>query len=187
MLHDSCRQCAKYSQPRQFLPYAIATQQEQQLINQILAAQDPVAPNTPRREPPEEKIDKSIPAPPAEEAEEEVPEQVRKQWLSTLRGFAQSHYSYETARANDTSGTVNVAMLTRLSCYWPLIRMTLNARGAISRFHTALRLLGQNDKAAQKTCQRQFDDLEIMAIQPLAVSNYTLHGLNRHSCRRLLN
>ena len=113
MFYDSARQHAEFAQPQQFLPHAIVTPQEKQLLDQILAEREPVVPNTPRREAPDEEEDaihdNALPAPTAEEPEEEIPDQVRKQWLSFLGAFAQSKHSFDQGRTNAAPIAVKLA------------------------------------------------------------------------------
>ena len=70
---------------------------------------------------------------------------------------------------------VNPSLLSALPCYWPLVRMTLNAKSAINRFRVSLRrmyfnekLQGASDEDALRIVHDQANELELMALTPLA-------------------
>ena len=75
----------------------------------------------------------------------------------------------------DENFEVNPSLLSALSCYWPLVRLTLNAKTAINRFRVSLRrvyyndkLQGASDENALRTVHTRANELELMALTPLA-------------------
>ena len=102
---------------------------------------------------------------------EEVPEDVRQNWHTALESFLKEYQSYPV----NQNFVINPSLLSALPCYWPLVRMTLNAKGAINRFRVSLRriyynekLQGASDENALRTVHDQANELELMALTPLA-------------------
>ena len=102
---------------------------------------------------------------------EEVPEDVRQNWHTALESFLKEYQTYPV----DENFEVNPSLLSALPCYWPLVRMTLNAKAAINRFRVSLRrmyynekLQGASDENALRTVHNRANELELMALTPLA-------------------
>ena len=124
-----------------------------------------------RDEPDNQETTKPEQPTPAQEGLEEVPEKVRADWRRTLAQFVEELPTYP----RDQPFQVNTTMLSMLPCYWPLVRMTLNAKGAINRFRSAAKRLfhnaqlqGHTGDGALAIVQCQANEIELMAIRPLA-------------------
>ena len=69
----------------------------------------------------------------------------------------------------------NPSLLSALPCYWPLVRLTLNAKAAINRFRVSLKRMNYNallqeasDENALRTVHNQANKLKLMVLTPLA-------------------
>ena len=158
--------------PSSLLKYAIPGDTDKPYLPQLHERLPEAAPVTPRKPPPAEQGD---PLPPPEALApakvEEVPEDVRQNWHTALESFLKEYQSYPV----NQNFVVNPSLLAALPCYWPLVRMTLNAKGAINRFRVSLRriyynekLQGASDENALSTVHDQANELELMALTPLA-------------------
>ena len=68
-------------------------------------------------------------------------EDVRQNWHTALKSFLKEHQTYPV----NENFEVNPSLLSAL-CYWPLVRLTLNAKTAINRFRVSLKRVYYNDK-----------------------------------------
>ena len=154
------------------LKYAIPGDTDKPYLPQLHERLPEAAPVTPRKPPPAQQGD---PLPPPEALApakvEEVPEDVRQNWHTALESFLKEYQSYPV----NQNFAVNPSLLAALPCYWPLVRMTLNAKGAINRFRVSLRriyynekLQGASDDNALRTAHDQANELELMALTLLA-------------------
>ena len=157
--------------PSSFLKYAIPCESDKPFLPQLYEQLSEAAPATPRKPPPDEQGD---PLPPPEALApakvEEVPEDDRQNWHIALESFLKEYQSYPIYQNFE----VNPSLVAALPCYWPPVRMTLNAKSAINRFQVSLRrvyhnekLLGAPDNNALRTAHDQANELELMALTPL--------------------
>ena len=112
--------------PSSLLKYAIPCEADQPFLPQLYERLPEAAPATPRKPPPDEQ---GGPLPPpaalAPAKGEEVPEDVRQNWHTALESFLKEYQSCPITQNFE----VNPSLLAALPCYWPLVRMTLNAKG----------------------------------------------------------
>ena len=171
--------------PSSLLKYAIPCDADKPYLPQLYERLPEAAPATPRKLPPDEQGD---PLPPPEALApakvEEVPEDIRQNWHTALKSFLKEYQSYPI----NQNFEVNPSLLAALSCYWPLVRMTLNAKGAINRFRVSLRrvyynekLLGASDNNALRTARDQANELKLMALTPSTVPREPLRYAARTS------
>ena len=147
----------------------------------------------PRKPPPDEQGDP--PPPPAALAPakvEEVPEDVRQNWHTALESFLKEYQSYPIAQNFE----VNPSLLAALPSDWPLVRMTLNAKGASNRFQVSLgriyyndKLLGVSDNNALRTAHDQANELHSSSTVPRkslrhAARTFVCDPQSRHASHR---
>ena len=158
--------------PGSLLKYAIPSDNDKPYLPQLYERLPEAVPDTPRQP---ITADQGDPLPPAEALApakvEEVPEDVRQNWHTALESFLEEYQTYPV----DENFEVNPSLLSALPCYWPLVRMTLNAKAAINRFRVSLRrvyyndkLQGASDENALRTVHNRPNELELMALTPLA-------------------
>ena len=146
--------------PGSLLKYAIPNDNDKLYLPQLFERLPDAAPDTPRQP---TTADQGDPLPPLAPAKvEEVPEDVRQNWHTALESFLKEYQTYPVK-------------LSALPCYWPLVRLTLNAKAAINRFRVSLKrvyyndkLQGASDENALRTLHNQANELELMALTPLA-------------------
>ena len=143
--------------PCSLLKYAIPSDNDKVFLPQLLERLPEAAPGTPRQP---TTADQGDPLPPAEAFApakvEEVPEDVRQNWHTALESFLKEYQTYPV----NENFQVNPSLLSALPCYWPLVRLTLNAKAAINRFRVSLKrvyynakLQGASDENALRTVQ----------------------------------
>ena len=66
----------------------------------------------------------------------------RQNWHTALESFLKEYQTYPV----DGNFEINSSLLSALSCYWPRVRLTLNAKTAINRFRISLRRVYYNDR-----------------------------------------
>ena len=122
---------AHLTTPSSLLQYAIPAEADQPYLPQLRARLTEATPGTPRQPQPEEQGE---PVPPpsalAPAKLEEVPEHVRKNWHTAMESFAKDYQAYPL----NEDFVNNPSLLASLPCYWPLVRMTLNAKGVKTDF-----------------------------------------------------
>ena len=154
--------------PGSLLTYAIPSDNDKPYLPQLFERLPDAAPDTPRQP---NTADQGDPLPPAEAPApakvEEVPKDVRQNWHTALESFLKEYQTYPV----EGSFEVNPSLLSALPCYWPLVRLTLNAKAAINRFRVSLRKVYYNDKLqgasnenALRTVHTQANELELMAL-----------------------
>ena len=115
--------------PSSLLKYAIPGDNDKPYLPQLYERLPEALPLTPRKPIIAEQGD---PLPPTEALAparvEEVPEDVRQNWHTALESFLKEYQSYPV----NQNFVINPSLLSALPCYWPLVRMTLNAKGAIN-------------------------------------------------------
>ena len=160
------------STPGSLLSYAIPNENDRTFLPQLLE-QLPEATLTPPQAP--QPDEQGEPLPPraalAPAKLEEVPEDVRKNWHTALTSFLQEPQGHNSSQTVE----INPRLMAALPCYWPLVRMSLCGQAAMNRFRVSLRrvyynakLLGADDNQALDAARAQANDLELMALTPLA-------------------
>ena len=111
--------------PGSLLKYAIPGDKDKPHLPQLYERLPDAAPDTPRHP---ITGDQGDPLPPGESLApakvEEVPEDVRQNWHTALESFLKEYQTYPV----DGNFEVNPSLLSALPCYWPLVRLTLNAK-----------------------------------------------------------
>ena len=108
--------------PGSLLKYAIPSDSDKPFLPQLYERLPDAAPDTPRQPITDEQGE---PLPPAKV--EEVLEDVRQNWHTALESFFKEYQTYPV----DGNFEVNSSLLSALPCYWPLVRLTLNAKAAL--------------------------------------------------------
>ena len=157
--------------PSSLLKYAIPGDNDKPYLPQLYERLPEAVPVTPRKPIIAEQGDLLPPSEALAPARvEEVPEDVRQNWHTALESFLNEYQSYPV----NQNFVVNPSLLSALPCYWPPVRI-LNAKGPINRFRVSLRrmyysekLQGASDEDALRTVHDQANELELMALTPLA-------------------